>query len=130
MSQQLSLFTDTDAQKTTPQRSLGPTREKVKRLDLDQDTRERILPLCRLSSGEVWEDPINGHRVGVLDATKPDEVRGIMGGERTPLMINDPPYNVKVGSANTRNLSKTGLEAYLSFSRQWVSNVLSVMKPE
>jgi hypothetical protein len=37
MSQQLSLFTDADARETPPQKSLGPTREKVKRLDLVVD---------------------------------------------------------------------------------------------
>jgi len=126
MGQQLSLFINPDVQKTTPQRSAGRTREQVKRLDLDQQTRERILPLCRLSYGEIWEDSASGHRVGVLDATKSDDVRDIMGGERTPLMINDPPYNVKVGNANTRNLSKTSLRAYLDFSRKWVSNTIAV----
>jgi len=130
MSQQLALFTNTGAQKTTSRKPSKRTREQVKRLDLDQHTRERILPLCRLSYGKVWQDPVSGHRVGVLDATESDDVKSIMGGERTPLMINDPPYNVKVGNANTRNLSKTDLEAYLSFSRKWVGNAISVIKPD
>ncbi len=127
MGQQLALFVNTDVEKIRPQRSIGRTRERVKRLDLDQQTRERVLPLCRLSYGEIWEDPISGHRVGVLDATKLNDVKSIMGDERTPLMINDPPYNVKVGNVNTRNLSKTSVEAYLDFSRKWVSNAITVM---
>jgi len=127
MGQQLALFVNTGVEKTRPQRSVGQTREQVKRLDLDQQTRERILPLCRLSYGEIWEDPVSGHRVGVLDATKLNDVKSIMEDERTPLMINDPPYNVRVGNANTRNLSKTSLEAYLDFSRRWVSNAITVM---
>jgi DNA modification methylase len=130
MSQQLSLFTNTGTRKTTPQKPSGRTREQVKRLDLDQHTRESILPLCRLNYGEVWQDPVGGHRVGVLDATRLDDVESIMGSERTSLMINDPPYNVKVGNANTRSLSKTDLEAYLDFSKKWVSNVVSVMRPD
>jgi site-specific DNA-methyltransferase (adenine-specific) len=130
MSQQLSLFTNTGIRKTTPRKPSGRTREQVKRLDLDQHTRESILPLCRLSYGEVWEDSVAGHKVGILDATKLDDVESIIEGERTPLMINDPPYNVKVGNANTRNLSKTDLEAYLDFSRKWVSNAVSVMRPD
>jgi len=127
MSQQLSLFVNTGVEKTRPQRSAGQTREQVKRLDLDQRTRERISPLCRLSYGEIWEDPVSGHRVGVLDATKLNDVRSIIEDERTPLIINDPPYNVKVGNANTRSLSKTDLGAYLDFSRKWVSNAMAVM---
>jgi DNA modification methylase len=127
MGQQLALFVSTDVEQTRPQRSVGQTREQVKRLDLDQQTRERILPLCRLNYGEIWKDPVSGHRVGVLDATKLDDVKSIMEDERTPLMINDPPYNVKVGNVNTRNLSKTNLAAYLDFSRKWVSNAIAVM---
>ena len=130
MGQQLSLFVNTGVEKTRPQRSAGQTREQVKRLDLDQQTRERILPLCRLSYGEIWEDPVSGHRVGVLDATKLNDVKSIMEDERTPLMINDPPYNVKVGNVNTRSLSKTSLEAYLDFSRKWVSNATAVMRSD
>jgi DNA modification methylase len=130
MGQQLSLFTNTDTRKKTPRKSLGRTREQIKRIDLDQETRERILPLCRLGYGEIWEDSVNGHRVGVLDATKLDDIKSIMGEEKSSLMINDPPYNVKVGNANTRNLSKTGLETYLDFSRMWLSNAIVVMKPD
>jgi DNA modification methylase len=130
MGQQLSLFADATVQKTTSRKSLGRTRERVKRIDLDQQTRERILPLCRLSYGEIWKDPVSGHRVGVLDATKLDDVKEIMGEERTPLVVNDPPYNVEVGNANTHNLSKIDLKAYLDFSRKWVSNAIAVMKPD
>ncbi|MGA9350545.1 MAG: site-specific DNA-methyltransferase [Anaerolineae bacterium] len=130
MGQQLALFVDTDVQKAKRRRSAGRTREQVNRLDLDQQTRERILPLCRLSYGEIWEDPVNGHKVGVLDATKLDDVRDMMAGEKTSLVINDPPYNVMVGNANTWNLSKTSLEAYLDFSRMWVSNAITVMKAD
>lgn len=130
MGQQLSLFTDTTGQKTTSRKSLGRTRERVKRIDLDPQTREKILPLCRLGYGEIWEDAVSGHRVGVLDATRLDDVKEIMGEERTPLVVNDPPYNVKVGSANTHNLSKVDLGIYLDFSRKWVSNAIAVMAPD
>jgi DNA modification methylase len=130
MDQQLSLFTNTDVRKKTPRKPSRRTREQVKRLDLDQETRERILPLCRLGYGKVWEDSVSGHRVGVLDATKPDDVKSIMRGEKSPLMINDPPYNVKVGNANTRNLSKTSLEAYLDFSKRWVSTAIALLAPD
>jgi len=130
MDQQLSLFTNTDVRKKTPRKSPRRTREQVKRLDLDQETRGSILPLCRLAYGEIWEDSVSGHRVGVLDATKLDDAKSIMRGEKSPLMINDPPYNVKVGNANTRNLSKTSLETYLDFSKRWVSNTIAVLAPD
>lgn len=130
MGQQLSLLIDTDVRETTRVGPAGRTREQVKRLDLDQRTRERILPLCRLGQGEIWEDPISGHKVGVLDGTKPDDVTVIMGDEKTSLVINDPPYNVKVGNAATRNLPKTSLDAYPGFSKRWVSNAIAVMRPD
>jgi DNA modification methylase len=124
MAQQLALFTNVN-----PRKPPGRTREQVKRLDLSEETRGRILPLCRLGYGEIWEDVVHGHRVGVLDATKLADVESIMRDEKSVLMINDPPYNVEVGNANTRNLSKIGLEAYLDFSRRWVSNAIAAMKP-
>ena len=43
----------------------GPTRERFGRIDRDAELRARLLPLCRLQSGEIWQDPICGHRVGM-----------------------------------------------------------------
>jgi len=83
--------------------------------------------LCRLRYGEIWEDPIKGHRVGVLDATKREDVKKIMKKEKTVLIINDPPYNVKVGNANTENLFKWKLKDYLEFSEKWIKNALEIM---
>jgi site-specific DNA-methyltransferase (adenine-specific) len=105
----------------------GPSIERLPRLDVHPELRARLLPLCRLQVGDVWQDPINGHRVGVLDATSRADVHKMMDGERTPLMINDPPYNVRVGNANTMNLSKMELDEYLDFSRRWVRNALEVL---
>ena len=82
------------------------TSEKLGRLDLRNDLRKKILPLCRLKKGDVWEDEISGHKVGVLDATETDDVIKIMNGNDATLAVNDPPYNVAVGNANTANLSK------------------------
>jgi len=105
----------------------GETTEKLKRLDFHSDVRRDVLPLCRLKPGEIWEDPVFGHRVGVLDATDSGHITMLVGGERAGLVINDPPYNVVVGRANTANLFKHGLEEYLDFSRKWVMNALGVL---
>lgn len=101
------------------------TKEELKRLDLEGELKKRILPLCRLKYGEVWEDSASGHRVGVLDATDENNASQIMGGDKAQLAVNDPPYNVIVGNSNTKNLSKTGLDEYLEFSRQWIKNTIS-----
>ena len=106
----------------------GTTTEKLPRIDLNQALRAKLLPLCRLKYGEIWQDSLHGHRVGVLDATKRADVEKIMQGDRARLVLNDPPYNVSVGNANTANLSKIDLEAYLNFSRQWVGNALETLE--
>ena len=105
----------------------GMTTERLKRLDFHSELREKISPLCRLGYGEIWEDHIRGHRVGVLDATKPEDVKKIIGIERAKLVTNDPPYNVVVGNANTTHLFKISLEDYLDFSEKWVRNAITTM---
>ena len=105
----------------------GGTTERLKRLDLNSALREQILPLCRLQYGEVWEDPICGHKVGVLDATKSEDVERIVGSVRARLIINDPPYNVVVGNGNTKNLFKLNLKDYLEFSGRWIKNAITIM---
>lgn len=118
----------TSAESQPPSRRANGATECFGRLDLDQALRARIRPLCRLEMGEIWEDPVHGHRVGVLDAANHDHVRQIVGDDLLSLVVNDPPYNVAVGSANTQNLSKLSLSEYIAFSRRWVSHCLAVMQ--
>ncbi|MEO0128097.1 MAG: site-specific DNA-methyltransferase [candidate division WOR-3 bacterium] len=122
----LSLF-DTELVNRKRMYDKGKTTEEIKRLDLHGELREKILPLCRLKYGEIWQDPINGHKVGVLDATKIEDVKKIMGKEKAKLVVNDPPYNVVVGNANTDVLFKININKYLEFSRMWVQNAISIM---
>lgn len=122
-----SLFPSSETTQEDRESQQGATSEQLPRLDTQPELRERLLPFCRLQHGEVWQDPIRGHRVGVLDATNRTDVVKIMGDEKTPLIINDPPYNVKVGNANSTNLPKTDLTWYLNFSRKWVQNALEIL---
>lgn len=108
----------------------APQREQLKRLDLNGEEREKILRHCRLGPGEIWEDPVRGHRVGVLDATDPDNVKKIMGNDKAKLALHDPPYNVAVGNASTVNLFKVSLEEYVSFSRKWVRNCCNSLEDD
>jgi len=105
-------------------KNVGDAKERLQRLDLNSELRDRLLPFCRLRSGEIWEDELRGHRVGVLDATRHDDLDKIMGGELAALVVNDPPYNLKVGRSATDNLFKISLKDYLGFSRSWVSNII------
>jgi DNA modification methylase len=110
--------------------SMDSTTEKLPRLDLYGKLRNKLLPLCRLKYGEIWEDRESGHRVGVLDATVKDDVAKLIQNEKVTCCINDPPYNVKVGKANTKLLFKTTAETYLSFSRKWIENALHIIKDD
>ena len=107
--------------------ALGKTTEKLTRLDIDEALRKKILPHCRLQSGEIWIDPRGKHKVGVLDATNFQDSQKLFEKDKTQLVVNDPPYNVVVGNANTQNLSKINVDEYIEFSRKWVSNVFSVL---
>ena len=110
--------------------SYGKTKEKLTRLDIDEALREKILPYCRLKKGEIWQDPKGKHKAGILDATCIEDARKLFGKEKAQLVINDPPYNVVVGNANTQNLSKINIKEYIDFSRKWVSNVLSFLNKD
>jgi len=101
------------------------TTEKLTRLDIDDELRKKILPYCRLKKGEIWRDPKGKHKIGVLDATNPEDAKKLFGKEKAQLVINDPPYNVIVGNANTQNLSKIKVEDYIEFSQKWISNTIS-----
>ena len=124
-SQNLNLFPELN--RVEKDKNKGRTSEKLQRLDLHGQLRKEILPLCRLKYGDIWEDPVRGHKVGVLDATKIEDVKKIVGDEKAPLIINDPPYNVAVGNANTENLFKISLEKYLDFSQEWIKNAIKIM---
>ncbi len=101
--------------------------EPLGRLDSSHEVREKLLPYCRLRKGEIWEDPIRGHKVGVLDATKFEDIQRIFDSEKATLAVQDPPYNLMVGAEKTYNLFKWTLQEYIDFSKKWVENNLKVL---
>ena len=101
--------------------------EPLPRLDSDTEIRKDLLTYCRLKPGDIWEDPVVGHKVGVLDATCPDAALKIMGDKKAKVAVNDPPYNVSVGNKTTQNLDKMNLVKYMEFSRNWVANTINVL---
>jgi len=121
----LSLF---DSESLTQEKvdKKGRTTERLERLDLHGELQKKILPSCRLKYGDIWEDPVNGHKVGVLDAARLKDVKKIMDNEKARLVVNDPPYNVAVGNANTNALFKINIKNYLEFSEKWVQNAILV----
>ncbi len=101
--------------------------EKTERLDAVEELRSSFLPFCRLKYGEIWEDDINGHKVGCLDITSREDVLKVMGNHKCSLSIQDPPYNLIVGNTNSSNLGKKDLTTYLKFTEKWIENVISIL---
>ena len=101
--------------------------EPLPRLDSDAEIRKKLLTYCRLKPGDVWEDPVRRHRVGVLDTTCPNAVSKIMGSNKAKVAVNDPPYNVSVGNKTTQSLNKLNLDEYMEFSRRWVENTVNIL---
>ncbi len=83
------------------------------RLDLSPEIRQRILPYCRLSSGQIWDDPKGQHRVGCLDATDAEAVRELVGAAKPKLAIHDPPYNLIAFAVQD-------IDSYIAWCSQWV----------
>jgi len=99
--------------------------EPIPRIDGNRELREKLLPLCRIAPGEVWEDPVSGHRLGALDAESKEEVEKCMNGEKAVLGIHDPPYNIRVGKKRSAELFQGDPLKYIRFSRNWVTNALA-----
>src|SRR5208283_942201 len=93
------------------------------RLDERPDIRELLLPHCRLRRGELWTDPISGHRVGCLDATIPDDIVKLMDGRRAGLAVQDPPYNLVAFKERT-------IGEFTGWCKRWVRNTLDWMEAD
>jgi site-specific DNA-methyltransferase (adenine-specific) len=85
------------------------------RLDKNEALRQELLPFCRLGPGEIWVDPLHGHKVGCLDAAKGADVKALMAGELAKLAVHDPPYNLVAFEARA-------LQNYIDWCKKWVEN--------
>lgn len=83
------------------------------RLDNDEALRQQLLPYCRLRPGEIWLDPVCGHKVGCLDATDSHQMKVLMSDERAKLAIHDPPYNLVAFEVR-------GIADFIDWCRKWV----------
>ncbi len=93
------------------------------RLDTSAELRERLLPYCRLKSGEIWRDPQGNHRIGCLDAADADAVAELTHGSRPTLAIHDPPYNIVA-------FQHRDIGEYINWCRGWVRNTHDVLAPD
>lgn len=91
------------------------------RLDEREDVRRALLPLCRLKPGEVWEDPVHGHRIGCLDAGDATAVEGkLLQGERARLALHDPPYNLVA-------FGEQPVEKFIAWCRGWIATTERIL---
>ncbi len=95
----------------------------IPRLDEDTETRETVLPYCRLSPGEVWTDPKHGHKVACIDATDKQGVQASFGPGRSVLAIQDPPYNLVAFDRRT-------VDEYIAWCRRWIRSSIESMAPD
>ncbi len=103
-------------------------KEKLQRIDRSHEINSLLLSHCRLKYGEIWTDPIAGHKVGCLDAASEKDIRKLMQGSQAALAIQDPPYNIVVGNLNSQRLGRVELARYIDWSRKWICNTYSVLK--
>ena len=85
------------------------------RLDITPEVHEALRPFCRLKFGEIWQDPIAGHRVGCLDAESSADIGLLMNGEKATLAVQDPPYNLVA-------FEERSVEAFIAWCEKWVKN--------
>lgn len=85
------------------------------RLDQHEAVRQRLLSFCRVAPGEIWQDPVAGHKVGCLDATKAEQIDQLMQGTQAHLAIHDPPYNLVA-------FKERSVEEYIDWCRLWLHN--------
>jgi site-specific DNA-methyltransferase (adenine-specific) len=87
--------------------------QPLPRLDANEEVRQALLPLCRLAPGEIWTDPVRGHRVGCVDAADSRQIADLMDGRKASLAIQDPPYNLV--AFETRSV-----EAFIDWCSHWI----------
>jgi len=103
-------------------------KEKLQRIDSRYEISSLLLPYCRLKYGELWTDPVHGHKVGCFDASSEKDIQKLMQNSEASLAIQDPPYNVVVGNVNSNRLGQVSLEQYIDWSRKWIRNTCNVLK--
>jgi DNA modification methylase len=94
--------------------------DPLPRLDTSPEWRERLLPYCRLKTGEIWQDPEGRHRVGCVDATNSTQVAALVNGPSPVLAIQDPPYNLVA-------FERRSIQEYITWSQRWVRITCQVL---
>jgi DNA modification methylase len=92
------------------------------RLDLPSQARNLILPYCRLSKGDLWEDPRGLHRVGCLDAADREATGRLAQAASATLALHDPPYNQVA-------FEEKSIAEFLKWCESWIDNTERCLNP-
>jgi len=92
----------------------------IPRLDRNSAIHHHLLQYCRLHESEIWDDPLQKHRLGCLDAANSGHIEKLMGGARATLAIHDPPYNLVA-------FEEKELGEFIAWCKQWVENSGAVL---
>lgn len=99
------------------------TKEKICfQLNLESPKQKGIV-LPNFKYGKIWEDPLSGHRIGCLDATKQEDVEKLMQKDKSQLGIQDPPYNIGIN----HEFKAIPVREYISWSEKWINNNLNIL---
>lgn len=94
--------------------------EPMPRLDTDAELLEQLRPSCRIGPGDLWVDPISGHRVVCGDATDAGIVRKLCANSSPTLAVHDPPYNLV--AFDTRTVAE-----YIAWCSKWIEVTEAVL---
>lgn len=83
------------------------------RLDSDPKIRSKLLALCRLKPGQIWQDPEGKHKVGCLDAANEQHISSLMQDSKAHLAIQDPPYNLVA-------FKERQIKEFIAWCQRWV----------
>lgn len=75
--------------------------------------------------GDVWQ--LGPHRLMVGDSCNPADVDRLMDGEKADMVINDPPYGMRMEGKGVFGDNQS-YDDLLDFARRWVPLSFSVMK--
>lgn len=98
-------------------------KEPLPRIDQDAKLRKLLLPYCRLTKGDVWEDPLGKHKVACLDASDQTQLKKIFGGKKAVLAIHDPPYNFVAFKIQD-------VEKFINWCKIWIENSFIILKKD
>ncbi len=87
--------------------------DTIPQWDEDKNIREDLLKHCRLSAGDIWIDPVQGHKIGCVDATSPEQIAALMDGAKAELAVQDPPYNL-VG------FEMRSVDEFIQWCKKWI----------